>query len=89
MASNFDPVQEAEKYEKWLRKLGIQPLVPDRHLINVAKAIKTEAVTPEIEKFFDSYVHDSMAGFIDMGMNEYKLNGIGIAKFRTTFKGND
>jgi hypothetical protein len=89
MASSFDPVQEAEKYEKRLRKFGIQPLAPDRHLINVAKAIKTEAVTPEIEKFFDSYVHDSMAGFIDMGMNEYKLNGIGIAKFRTTFKGND
>jgi len=35
------------------------------------------------------YVHDSMAGFISMGMNEYASNGIGIAKFRTVFKGND
>jgi hypothetical protein len=30
-----------------------------------------------------------MAGFIDMGMNEYQLNGIGLTKFRTVFKGSD
>jgi len=89
MDPNFDPGLEADKYEKRLHKLGAKPQALDCHLISVAKAIKTEALTPEIEKFFDHYIHDSMAGFIDMGMNEYKLNGIGIAKFRTTFKGND
>jgi len=30
-----------------------------------------------------------MAGFIDMGMDEYQMNSIGILKFRTVFKGND
>ena len=42
-----------------------------------------------MEVFFDRYIHDSMAGFIDMNMDEYKRNGIGLCKFRTVFKGND
>jgi hypothetical protein len=60
-----------------------------QRLYEVAKSIDTGKVTPEIDQFFDRYIHDSMAGFIGMGMNEYALNGIGFVKFRTVFKGND
>jgi hypothetical protein len=59
------------------------------YAFEVAQCIRVEAVTLEIETFFDRYIHDSEAGFIDMGMNEYEYNGIGIVKFRTVYKGND
>lgn len=62
------------------------------HLLTMVDAINTKKLNPQIEEFFGSYVHDSMAGFIEMGgvwTNEYKLNGLGILKFRKIFKGND
>jgi hypothetical protein len=62
---------------------------PMQHAFEVAQSIRLEAVSPEVETFFERYVHDSQAGFIDMGMDEYKRNGIGFVKFRTVFKGND
>jgi hypothetical protein len=75
---------------------ALAPLVIYKHspilaqtLYQVAKAIDTKKLTPEIETFFDKYIHDSMAGFIAMGMNEYQFNGIGIVKFRSVYKGND
>lgn len=58
------------------------------HAFEVAQSIRVESVTPEIQTFFDRYIHDSEAGFIAMGMNEYAYNGIGIVKFRTVYKGN-
>ena len=60
-----------------------------KHVIDVAKRIDVGSVKPGVEDFFDRYVHDSMAGFIGMGMDEFKMNGIGLAKFRTVFKGDD
>ena len=76
--------------------VALAPLVIYKHspilaktLYQVAKAIDTKKLTPEIETFFDKYIHDSMAGFIAMGMNEYQFNGIGIVKFRSVYKGND
>lgn len=57
--------------------------------VAVAKSINVSAVKPEIEHFFDHYLHDSVAGFIGKRMNEYTHNGMGFAKFRTIFKGND
>ena len=58
------------------------------HAFEVAQHINVEAVTPEVETFFDRYIHDSVAGFMAMGMDEYAFNGIGITKFRTVYKGN-
>jgi hypothetical protein len=63
----------------------------------MADAINTEKLNPTIEEFLGNYVHDSMAGFIEMGekipggfwTNEYEINGLGILKFRKIFKGND
>jgi len=86
---HFDPVKSAELHEKMLKAAGLPMSLADKHAIEVAKRIDAKAVTTEMEVFFDKYIHDSMAGFIDMGMNEYKLNGIGLTKFRTVFKGND
>lgn len=89
MTPEFNPAKAAELYEKMMKAAGLPLTLADRHAINVAKQIDTQAVRPEMEVFFDNYIHDSMAGFIDMGMNEYKLNNIGLTKFRTVFKGND
>lgn len=89
MAPDFDPVKAAESYEKRCKELRLQLPLPQQRAVEVAKRIDVRAVTPEAERFFDRYVHDSMAGFIDLGMNEYALNGIGLVKFRTVFKGND
>lgn len=86
---DFDPVKSAERYEKLHKASGLPLSLADKHAIEVAKRIDAKAVTTEMETFFDKYIHDSMAGFIDMKMNEYKLNGIGLTKFRTVFKGND
>lgn len=89
MSPDFDPPKSGALHEKMLRAAGLKPSLPETHAINVAKRIDVRTVTPEVEQFFDRYIHDSMAGFVDMGMNEYKLNGIGLVKFRTVFKGND
>jgi hypothetical protein len=63
-----------------------------KHLYTLVDSLKPERLTPVIEEFLGNYVHDSMAGFIDMGgdsTNEYKINGLGILKFRKIFKGDD
>lgn len=60
-------------------------------LYDVVSTIDTSKLTPEIETFFNNYVHDSMAGFIGMMepvTDEYKVNGQGILRFRKIFKEN-
>ena len=89
LSSDFDPVKSAELHEKMLKAAGLPLSAADKHAIRVAKQLDARSVTPEMEAFFDRYIHDSMAGFIDMGMDEYQMNSIGILKFRTVFKGND
>lgn len=89
LSSDFDPVKSAELHEKMLKAAGLPLSAADKHAIRVAKQLDARSVTPEMETFFDRYIHDSMAGFIDMGMDEYQMNSIGILKFRTVFKGND
>jgi len=61
------------------------------HLLTMVSAIDTKKLNPAIEKFLGNYVHDSMAGFIEMGgwkTNEFHINGLGILKFRKIFAGN-
>lgn len=89
LSTDFDPVKSAELHEKMLKAAGLPPSFSEQHAIRVAKRIDTGSVTAEMDVFFDRYIHDSMAGFIDMGMDEYQMNSIGILKFRTVFKGND
>jgi hypothetical protein len=68
---------------------GTATKTPNDHAMEVAQSIDVESVTPDMERFFDRYIHDSMAGFINMEMNEFEWNKIGFVKFRTVFKGND
>ena len=63
-----------------------------QHLYTMADTINPQSLSPAIEEFLGNHVHDSMAGFIEMGgnwTNEYAINGLGILKFRKIFKGND
>ena len=85
----FDPGEAAVRYRKFLAAAGLSPSLPDRHLFEVAERINVLDVSPAIERFCERYIHDSMAGFIGMGLDEYAANNIGIVKFRTVFKGND
>lgn len=87
MSPDFDPPKIAARYESFCNgsKLSHQT----EQAVAVAKSINVDAVKPEIEHFFDHYVHDSVAGFIGKNMDEYARNGMGFAKFRTVFKGND
>lgn len=62
---------------------------PMQHAYAVAQSIDLDKLTPGIETFLDRYIHDSEAGFIGMGLDEYDRNGIGFVKFRTIFKGAD
>ena len=89
MAPDFNPPQMAELHENMMRAAGLPLGLKEKHAIQVAKRIDVHAVKPGIEKFFDQYVHDSMAGFMAMKMDEYVYNSIGIVKFRSVFKGND
>lgn len=89
MAADFNSRQMAELHENMMRAAGLQMGLKEKHAIEVAKRIDVDAVTAPVETFFDRYIHDSMAGFIGLNMDEYKHNGIGIVKFRTVFKGND
>ncbi len=59
----------------------------DLDLLTVADALCGPRVAPVIESFFDDYVHDSMAGFIGDGADEYQLNGHGLFKHRRFYVG--
>lgn len=89
---NFaDAVVEHQKIPKSARLKALDSKQTE-HLLTMADAIDPKKLNPIIEEFLGNYVHDSMAGFIEMGgtaTNEYAINGLGILKFRKTFKGND
>lgn len=58
-------------------------------LLDILSMIDPHQLTPDIENFFGNFIHDSMAGFIEMSprfTDEYRLNGQGILRFRTIFK---
>ena len=59
-----------------------------QHLYKIVDHIDINRLSPPVERLFDLYVHDSMAGFIDMGVNEHAVNGMGLMKFRKIFDKN-
>ncbi|RSZ56177.1 DUF2235 domain-containing protein [Massilia atriviolacea] len=67
-----------------------------QQLYHMASLIDYSKITPAMEEFFGNHVHDSMAGFIGMGRptffenstDEYKVNGLGIWRFRKIFNKN-
>ena len=88
MDPNFDPSARVDGYENELRTINAQDRPDVKSLCEVARRIQPKSLTPAIEIFFDTYLHDSMAGFIEQ-LNEYRHNRIGFVKFRTIFYGND
>ena len=89
---NFaDAIAQHQKIPKAARMKAVDSKQME-HLLTMADAIDPKKLNPTIEEFLGNYVHDSMAGFIEMGgtaTNEYAINGLGILKFRKIFKGND
>jgi hypothetical protein len=88
-ATDWEPKTVAKLHQNFIKASGLQSSYQERVAYEIAEHVNTTALTPAIEKFCANYIHDSMAGFINFGMNEYSKNGLGIAKFRTVFKGND
>lgn len=88
MAPDFDPPRMAKLHEDMNKAAGLTTPIKEASAVAVAKSIDPRKVTTDIEQFFDHYIHDSMAGFIEK-LDEFKWNGLGIVKFRTVFKGND
>lgn len=93
-----DPAYDLQKavaiHRSFVKAAGLESSESYRlkNFYKVAPFIQPQTLTPVIEDFFANYVHDSMAGFIEMSekfTNEYKVNGIGIVKFRKIFMGND
>lgn len=81
------------QHKKFVKAAGLEEseLGQIKHLYTMVDSIKPQNLTPIVEDFLGNYVHDSMAGFIDMGgssTNEYLINGLGIFKFRKIFMGN-
>jgi hypothetical protein len=85
----FDPARAVRSNADMLKAAGLTESLMERRAREVAMCIDVRAVTPAVTTFADRYVHDSVAGFLGMGMNEYFFNGMGLAKFRTVFMGND
>jgi hypothetical protein len=83
--SSYDPRAAKQSYTDII---GPPPHVPMQQLHQVVDSIDVKQLSAPIERLFDRYVHDSMAGFIGFGMNEYAINNMGIVKFRTIFDRN-
>ncbi|WP_170300112.1 T6SS phospholipase effector Tle1-like catalytic domain-containing protein [Pseudoduganella buxea] len=82
-----------QRWKAWLNTRGF-PLLrdeksPERDLLTVIESISIQPQSAAIYEFFDYWVHDSMAGLASDGVNEFLLNGIGLAKFRRTYFGNN
>lgn len=98
--AKFDPREALKLRRNSMRAAGLQSQdeshIPNRELYRVVESINVSLLTPAIESLFDYDVHDSMAGFVDMGVNEYdgrgsKIptgNGMGIVRFRKIFTEN-
>lgn len=91
---NYNFSDAVAQHRKLLKASGLEANESKQaqHLFTLTDAINPKKLNPAVEEFFGNYVHDSMAGFIEMGgsaTNEYKINGLGILKFRKIFNGND
>ncbi|WP_155401883.1 T6SS phospholipase effector Tle1-like catalytic domain-containing protein [Chromobacterium violaceum] len=102
MAPDFDPARAAAKAAKQEQELQkLMPMLPEQGMSipsevlpetdpkKVAATMNIRLLTPAIENFLEKYIHDSMAGFIGDGVNEAKINQIGLLKFRTLYAGNE
>ncbi|HEV2717198.1 MAG TPA: DUF2235 domain-containing protein [Terriglobales bacterium] len=81
----YDPKEAKDGYA---HIYGPAKAPPMQQLYSVAENINVDRLSPEIERLFDNYVHDSVAGFAAAGVNEPGINSMGIMRFRTIFDRN-
>jgi hypothetical protein len=97
LAQDYDPKAAAMLQRQMFKAAGLDAQdkndIAAQYLYQVIDSIDVAKLTPDIERLFDDCLHDSMASFLDMGVNEYDgkeansviQNGIGIMKFRKIF----
>jgi len=89
---DYDPKSALMNHEAGIKSAGMeanyQHNIPYQQLRRVIGAIDVSKLSAPIERFFDEYVHDSVAGFYNAGMNEYGLNEMAIMRFRSIFDKN-
>jgi len=92
MSSDFDPIHAAEKVKNNQSHYGLalNPAVsPETDPVHIASSLDLRRLTPAIEHFLDSYIHDSVAGFTETAFYEGTFNGSGLFKFRAVYKGDE
>jgi len=89
---NYDPKFALMNHEAAIKSAGMeanyQHNIPYQQLRKVMASVDVRKLSEPIERFFDEYVHDSVAGFYNAGMNEYSLNEMAIIRFRSIFDRN-
>lgn len=86
MDPGYDPKQAVRLFKDMHRAAGLGISKHHQELLDIIELLEPEIVTPAVEKFFEAYVHDSVAGFMSQ-LDEFNRNGLGIGKLRTVFKG--
>jgi hypothetical protein len=82
------------KWRKWLtdnNQAEVHDTAIEREPLLLLESLQADPVPAVVSDFFMNLVHDSMAGFMGMGMgmDEFLLNGFGIAKLRRIYTGDN
>jgi hypothetical protein len=85
----FDPKSAAHRFRAMHQAARLQMDEDEQKLVDLLESWHLPDLTPTVEHFFSTYVHDSLAGFYADGVDEGKFNGLGLGKFRAVFRGND
>ena len=85
--------EKIKKWRMWLADHDSPDLMdadaPERDILSVVETLTDTPQADEIIAFFDDWVHDSVAGIAHDKVNEFVLFGIGIAKFRRIYFGDN
>lgn len=83
--------EKIAKWRQWLQDHNSPFLLdedaPERDILSVVATLTEAPQHDDVVSFFDEWVHDSVAGLAKDKVNEFLLNGIGIAKFRRVYFG--
>jgi hypothetical protein len=85
----FDPTRAVQLSRSMHRAAGLKPSASEESVYALVDALAAIPECPEADLLFSKYVHDSMAGFVLDGVDEYEFNRLGIGKYRTIFHGDD
>lgn len=83
--------EKVKAWRQWLEDHNSPFLVdegaPERDILSVVAALSETPPHADVARFFDEWVHDSAAGMAKDGLDEFMLNGIGMAKYRRVYFG--